>query len=85
MIACTFRCDGGMVPVTERHVAAELDRLDPSTSEAWVESFAAALRNSVSPCPQCRPEQYERWRGGHLVSGHSCDECSPTRRRRVDA
>lgn len=47
----------------------------------WVTLDVAT--NTVRPCEHCRPEQHERWAMGHYEPGHTCEECSPTRRRRA--
>jgi hypothetical protein len=59
----TFRCpnckDQGFVP------RAPADALsgEPDYSDG------------VYPCPDCKPFQYERWKGGHFKPGHTCAEC----------
>lgn len=48
-------CGGtGLVDVDERYV----ERMAGAGQER-----AAAVRNSVHPCPRCRPEQWRRWQG----------------------
>ena len=39
--------------------------------ETWVETGQLTVR----PCSVCRPDQYARWDGGHLASGHDKQSC----------
>jgi hypothetical protein len=59
----TFECggclDAGFLPCLPA---------DPLNGEP---DFAAG----VYPCPDCRPDQYRRWKEGHFVPGHTCSEC----------
>ncbi len=97
-------CEGGWIAVPPSY-AEHLHPLPPqpalgSTTEVLVahhlrvESITlrrASATNSVYPCKRCRPEQFDRWAGGHFDAKHDphrCDECSeaagtPRRTRRA--
>jgi hypothetical protein len=82
MMPCTYRCLDGWLPVTEGYVDDQVQKLR-SVAAMTPEERAereAAHRNSVTPCPMCRPEQYELWRGGHFELNHTCPECVARRK-----
>lgn len=74
-MTCLFDCDGGMVPVNDEYVAAQMAKLPERMEEDARSALRKLHRESLYPCPSCRPEQYELWRGGHFAPDHSCDEC----------
>lgn len=82
MMSCPYRCVDGYVLVTDAYVTAELTKLPVQADDEVRRSREAVLRNTVSPCSFCSPELYDLWRGGHLDSGHSCDECIARRTKR---
>lgn len=86
MTRCVYGCDGGWVPVTEEYVQRQSRRDLPAHADPEARAdHEIALRNSVYPCPACRPEQYELWRGGHFAPDHTCDECRARRGKRRPA
>lgn len=49
-----------------------------------VEALRASLANTVFPCPECRPEQFAAWSGGHYAMrplGASSPSSVPRRTR----
>lgn len=54
------------VPATER--CAECD------GGGWVE-VSSVGQTTVRPCQRCNPAGYARWKGGHFMAGHDCEEC----------
>lgn len=77
---CFYQCVGGALPVNGAYVDAQMRKLPEGTNEETRRSIRAALENSVSPCPVCRPDQYDLWRNGHLESGHTCESCVARRK-----
>jgi hypothetical protein len=75
----TCVCGGcGVVPVDSDYVARQAaKRTDPDTGEVPV-GLLAALADSVRPCHECRPDQYEAWRDGR----HGPQRGGPTGARR---
>ena len=82
---CT--CERGWRPVSDAYArqeaeipqAADLDsyRLSPPGSDMRARWAAyRAHKNSVYPCPTCRPEAMRRWQNGCYRSGHvPCITC----------
>lgn len=83
--SCPYSCDQGVIFADDDYVAEQLRKLPAQMPAELRAQKAAAFRHSVRPCPRCRPEQYELWRGGHLESGHTCSECSARRGKRRTA
>lgn len=82
-MTCQFRCDGGWVPVNDEYVTRQMATYrEPKDQDAYAQR-RKVIRESIYPCPSCRPELYDRWRGGHLVSGHYCQECYDRRTKRA--
>lgn len=77
---CPFRCVGGWAPVNDEYVARQLAKLPEHADEEVRSAVRALLRDSVYPCPTCRPEQYELWSGGHFAPDHTCESCVARRK-----
>lgn len=47
--------------------------------ERWVENVE---KGGWLPCHRCNRQQFDMWLGGHYRSGHTCDDCNGSRRKR---
>lgn len=81
-MTCVFDCIGGFAPVNDAYIDTELRKLPQTLNPDARSDLRTRIRDSVYPCPSCRPEQYELWRGGHFAPDHTCDECKARRATR---
>jgi hypothetical protein len=62
------QCGGcGLVPVDEHYVSQQAAK-HRSPDGSVYPGLLEALRDSVRPCHDCRPEQYEAWRTGRTMT-----------------
>lgn len=80
MTATRCGCSGGWVTVDDDYVAAQAAKLR-NTDGSLPAGLLDGLRDSVRPCHECQPGQYERWRDGQLV-GQGVRRVSRRRARR---
>jgi hypothetical protein len=71
---------GGTVFVDDDYVARQAARADKLQGGALSPGLLEALRYSVFPCYECRPDQYQLWADGHFRPGHTCSTCRPRRK-----
>lgn len=73
-------CGGaGWMSVDEDYVRRHAAGIGGPVGTALPAGLLEALRNSVLPCPDCRPTAYRLWAEGHFRPGHVCATCRPRR------
>lgn len=77
--------------MSEDEIGAEIRRLDLSADlrdelvscpECRDIGFVGCRDGGLAPCPRCRRETNDLWRGGHYLPNHSCAACEDRKRGR---